>query len=143
MSEFPPSFVVYVVDADESVRNGLSRLMRASGLRARAFGAPTAMIDAMTAADQGCVLIDLEAPDTADSRFWKALRDKGIELPVIVVSARDDGDARRAARRLGAGFFLRKPVDDRALLDAIAWVADAANPGRWREDAVDARAPRS
>lgn len=50
------------------------------------------------------------------------LREKGVGLPIIVVSARDEDEIRRIARDLGARFFFRKPVDDQAPLDAIAWV---------------------
>jgi FixJ family two-component response regulator len=53
------------------------------------------------------------------------LKEAGIGLPVIAISARDDEEARATARTLGARFFLRKPLDDRALLDAIAWVTGA------------------
>ena len=48
------------------------------------------------------------------------------DVPVITVSARDDEDTRAFARALGAKMFLRKPVDDQALLDAINWVSSAS-----------------
>ena len=51
-----------------------------------------------------------------------ALKERGIKLPVIAVSARESHQVRETARELGAQFFLHKPVDDQALLDAIAWV---------------------
>ena len=50
------------------------------------------------------------------------LNDRHIAVPVIMVSARDDYDIRRRTHSLGARMFLRKPVDDQALLDAINWV---------------------
>ena len=53
------------------------------------------------------------------------LKEKGIAMPVIAVSARDDDDIRQAAKDMGVRFFLRKPVDDQALIDAITWVANA------------------
>jgi FixJ family two-component response regulator len=48
-------------------------------------------------------------------------------LPVITISAHDDEKTRACARELGARMFLRKPVDDQALLDAIAWVVGHRN----------------
>jgi DNA-binding response OmpR family regulator len=45
-----------------------------------------------------------------------------MHLPVIALSARDDPQARRTARELGARAFFRKPVDAAALLDSINWV---------------------
>jgi CheY-like chemotaxis protein len=55
------------------------------------------------------------------------MRELGRDLPVVAVSALDDNQVRERARELGASFFLRKPVDDQALMDAIAWVS-AATP---------------
>lgn len=115
---------VFIVDDDESVRTGLSRLMRASGIRAKAFATPEAFLDAVDATSEGCVLLDITMPNVTGPQVQKRLTGKGVHLPVIAVSARDSEEARETARELGASFFLHKPVDDQALLDAIAWVTD-------------------
>ncbi len=62
------------------------------------------------------------------------MRELGRDLPVVAVSALDDNQVRERARELGASFFLRKPVDDQALMDAIAWVSagDAGTPRALR-----------
>jgi DNA-binding response OmpR family regulator len=54
------------------------------------------------------------------------LNERHIALPVITISARDDDETRMLARERGARLFLRKPVDDQALLDAINWVTTTA-----------------
>ena len=61
------------------------------------------------------------------SLVMEALKERGIKLPVIAVSARESHQIRETARELGAQFFLHKPVDDQALLDAIAWVTQHAS----------------
>ena len=115
---------VFIVDDDESVRTGLSRLMRASGIRAKAFATPEAFLDEVNATSEGCVLLDITMPNVTGLQVQEQLTRKGVHLPVIAVSARDSDDVRDKARELGASFFLHKPVDDQALLDAIAWVTD-------------------
>jgi FixJ family two-component response regulator len=119
--------VVYIVDDDDSVRTGLSRLMRASGVRARTFATPEAFLDDVTPESDGCVLLDITMPHMTGLEVQGRLKEKGIHLPVVALSARDTDDVREAARALGARFFLHKPVDDQALLDAIAWVTDEAH----------------
>jgi FixJ family two-component response regulator len=114
--------VVYIVDDDDSVRTGLSRLMRASGLEGRAFPSADAFLEAVRATPAACVLLDITMPRVTGLQVQARLKEKGIDLPVIAVSARDDDETRAMARDLGALFFFRKPVDDRALLDAIGWV---------------------
>jgi FixJ family two-component response regulator len=116
------AWTICVVDDDDSVRKGLSRLMRASGFEVRSYGTAESFLDVARQEPHVCVLMDITMPRMSGLELQARLKEKGIDLPVIAVSAHDDDDARLTARALGARFFLRKPVDDRALLDAIAWV---------------------
>jgi FixJ family two-component response regulator len=116
------SLLVYIVDDDEAVRTGLSRLMRSAGFEARAFDSAEQFLCSLKTERPACVLLDITMPNVTGLEVQARLREKGIKVPVIAVSARDDEETRRLARELGVQFFLRKPVDDQALLDAIAWV---------------------
>ncbi len=119
--------VVYIVDDDASILTGLSRLMRSAGIEARTFASAGEFLAAVRDTPFACVLLDITMPRVSGLEVQRRLKDKGISLPVIAVSARDDDDTRAMARSLGAKFFLRKPVDDRALLDAVGWVMDATS----------------
>jgi FixJ family two-component response regulator len=116
------TLLVYVVDDDESVRTGLSRLMRSAGFEARTFESAEQFLKKLQTERPACVLLDITMPGVTGLDVQVRLKEKGISLPVIAVSARDDEETRRLARELGVQFFLRKPVDDQALFDAIAWV---------------------
>jgi FixJ family two-component response regulator len=113
---------VSIVDDDDSVRKGLSRLMRSAGIESHAYEGPEAFLAAVRNEDHACILLDITMPRMNGLELSTRLREKGITLPVIAISARDDDDTRQLARDLGVRFFLRKPVDDQALLDAISWV---------------------
>jgi FixJ family two-component response regulator len=118
-------WVVCIVDDDDSFRKGLSRLMRASGFEVRAYATPESFLEAAHNEARVCVLMDITMPRMSGLQLQGRLLARGVHLPVIAVSARDDEETRSTARQLGARFFLCKPVDDRALLDAIAWVTGA------------------
>jgi len=64
------------------------------------------------------ILLDLAMPDLDGTEVCRRLRADPItrETPVIVVTARTDADARRAALSAGADDFLSKPLDDLILL---------------------------
>jgi FixJ family two-component response regulator len=126
--------LVYIVDDDASVRTGLARLMRASGLRAKAFATPEAFLEDVNDASPGCVLLDITMPHLTGLEVQARLKEMGMDLPVIAVSARDNVDVREAVRALGARFFFHKPVDDQALLDAIAWVTETDRDPSGREE---------
>ena len=113
---------VSIVDDDDSVRKGLSRLMRSAGIESQAYESPERFLDEVHNEDHGCILMDITMPRMNGLELSARLKEKGITLPVIAISARDDDDTRQLARSLGVRLFLRKPVDDQALLDAISWV---------------------
>lgn len=125
MAKDADNLVIYIVDDDASVRRGLVRLMRSAGFEPSVFESGEDFLAGVLADRAGCVLLDITMPRISGLQVQARLRQMGIDLPVIAVSARDDEDTRRLARALGARFFLRKPVDDQALLDAIEWVTAA------------------
>ena len=123
--------VVYIVEDDSSVRNGLSRLMRAAGVHAVAYESPERFLFDVAAkvipeaSHRACILLDITMPRVSGTEVQARLNQLNVTIPVIAISARDDDDVRTRARDLGAHMFLRKPVDDQALFDAIEWVTTA------------------
>lgn len=123
------STIVYIVDDDDAVRDGFARLLRAAGLEPRAYDSAESFLEGVGDEANACVLLDITMPHLTGPQVQARLNERRIALPVITVSARDDDETRGWARALGARMFLRKPVDDQALLDAINWVT-GANHGR-------------
>ncbi len=121
----PSGVTVYIVDDDESVRQGFARLIRSAGLDARVFASPESFLAEVVDSPRACILLDITMPHLSGTGVQQRLNERHISLPVITVSATDDEPTRERARRLGASLFLRKPVDDQALLDAISWVTNS------------------
>lgn len=114
--------VIYVVDDDAAVRKGLVRILQVNGFVVRSFGSAEQFLGELVEGERACVLLDITLNGTTGMQVQIELQRRGITWPVIAVSAREDEDTRHLSRELGARFFLRKPVDAQALLDAIAWV---------------------
>ena len=112
---------VYIVDDDDLVRKGLGRLMRAAGFKPKTYASPELFLSEVSAESPACILLDITMPRMSGLEVQAQLKARGNTIPVIAVSARDDDDTRQRARDLGARCFLRKPIDDEALLEAIAW----------------------
>lgn len=121
--------LVYLVDDDASVRKAIGRLVRASGFEVVEFATPEAFLDAPRDSHPVCVLLDITMPGLTGLEVQKRMNERGTDWPVIAVSAREDDSAREVSRQLGAKLFLRKPVDAKALLDAIAWVSGGSHDG--------------
>jgi FixJ family two-component response regulator len=128
------AFTVYIIDDDDSVRASLSRLMRSCGFDIRAYASPAEFLNEVRPRGTGVVLLDITMPGMSGGEVQARLANSDWTLPVIVVSATDNKETRHTAHALGASFFLRKPADDQALLDAIEWVTQTApkngRPGR-------------
>jgi len=112
---------VFVVDDDSSARNGLARLLRTAGHDVRAFASAEEFLDAYGPETFGCLVLDARMPGMSGEELHAELKARGVQLPIIVFSADDDPATRRAAHRMNAAAFFRKPVDGSALLDAIEW----------------------
>lgn len=121
------ALLVYIVDDDESVRMALSRLMRSADIESRAYESSERFLAEVRNEGKGLILMDITMPRMNGIELIARLKEKGIAFPVIALSARDDDDIRKMARDLGVRFFLRKPVDDQALIDAISWVVKEHN----------------
>lgn len=120
---------VYIVDDDNAVREAFARLLRAAGLEPHPYSSAEQFLEEVRDSPRACLLLDITMPKMNGPQVQARLNDRGIAIPVITVSAHDDEETRAWTRKLGAKMFLRKPVDDQALLDAINW-AVSGNHGR-------------
>jgi len=124
--KLPDNVAVYILDDDEAVRCGFARLVRSAGLEPRPFASAAQFLAEVSNQARACILLDITMPGMTGMQVQEQLNQMGVTLPVITVSARDDENTRAYARSLGAKMFLRKPVDDQALLDAINWVCSTS-----------------
>ena len=115
--------VVYVVEPDASVREGLRRLVESHGLEARPCDCLREFLRQAPQAASACALLDLSSQELGQAALRSQLRALSTALPVIALSVHDDAATRSLARELGARAFFRKPVDAAALLDSIDWLA--------------------
>ncbi len=70
------------------------------------------------------VLLDLKLRDHSGLSLFQWLREKHLPIPVVIISARDDGDAIGSARRAGAMGFLNKSCDQSALTTMLTRIAE-------------------
>lgn len=111
--------IVFIIDDDEPVREGLAELVRTIKLNARTFATAGEFLDAYDPAQPGCLLLDVRLPGMSGLRLQEELRTRGIDLPVIFISGHGDVPMAVEAMKKGAFDFLEKPVGDQALLDRI------------------------
>jgi FixJ family two-component response regulator len=114
------SLLIAVVDDEEPVRKALMRLMRSAGLSVETFGSGAEFLKSLDARLPDCVVLDLHMPQMDGFNVQAHLAGKCAALPVIIITGHDLPKARERALEGRASAFLRKPVHDSTLLDAIS-----------------------
>src|SRR5512145_1513157 len=113
---------LYIVESDVAVREGLTRLAASHGFQAKPCASAEAFLLEASSGNAACAVVDISGADLRDPALRARLTVLALHLPIIALSSRDDPQAQRSARELGARAFFRKPVDAAALLDSIDWV---------------------
>lgn len=126
---------VFLIDDDASVRDSLSLVLSLKGMRTQLFAAAETFLETYRQEWRGCVLTDLQMPEMNGLDLQRALLDRGISLPVVVLTAHGDVQTTRLAMKNGAFDFLEKPVNDEVLLDVLR---NAIREDSLRHDAHDA-----
>jgi RNA polymerase sigma factor (sigma-70 family) len=110
---------IYIIDDDDAVRDSLALLLRLHGFAAADFESAEAFLAEVAPEWSGIVLVDLRMPGMSGLELQSELRVRGIELPVIVITAHGETSAARTSFKAGAIDFLEKPIDRDQLLAAV------------------------
>lgn len=120
---------VYVVDDDPGMLESTVWLLESVGLSARAFTSGADFLDACRPDLDACVLLDVRMPAMGGLQVQKAMREKGLDYPVIFVSGHADVPIVVRAFKAGAADFIEKPYNQQLLLDSVQ---QALEKGRQR-----------
>ncbi|MFJ4349924.1 response regulator transcription factor [Pseudomonas sp. NPDC089428] len=123
---------VYVVDDDQGMRDSTVWLLESVGLQGVPFASGQAFLDACLDDGPACVLLDVRMPGLGGMAVQQALRERGLQIPVIFVSGHADVPIVVRAFKAGASDFIEKPYSDQLLLDSVQAALERA--GQARQD---------
>jgi RNA polymerase sigma factor (sigma-70 family) len=115
---------VFIVDDDAPVRDSLAMLLELKGYHTRTYASAEAFLERYRPEWAGCLVLDLRMGGMSGIDLQAELARRGNALPVIMVTAHGDVATTRTALKAGAVDFIEKPIDDQALLAAIAAAID-------------------
>ncbi len=112
---------IMVVDDDPDTSAILVRHLEREGFVPVAANSGAECLHLVRENDIDVILLDLMMPDMDGFQICKALKDDTAtaEIPVILITARDDMEARAEGMRLGVGDFLAKPFSRRQLVACV------------------------
>ena len=126
--------IVHLVDDEDAIRRSVGFMLRTAGFEVIAYPSGVAFLAAAAGAVPGCVLLDIRMPEMSGLDVQRILGERGIALPIVVLTGHGDISLSVRAIKAGAVDFLEKPFEKAALLRAIAeafrQLGDASNDHR-------------
>jgi two-component system response regulator MprA len=108
---------ILVVEDDEELRSLLGRGLREEGFAVDAVATGAAALDHVAEAEPDVLVVDIGLPDTDGRDLCQALRARGVQTPVLFLTARDAVVDRIAGFDAGGDDYLPKPF---ALAELVA-----------------------
>lgn len=128
--------LVHIVDDEDAIRRSASFMLKTSGYTVQTWVSGVAFLKEVRHAPEGCVLLDVRMPEMDGLEVQQALLDRGVTMPVIVLTGHADVSIAVRAMKAGAVDFLEKPFEKAVLIAAI----DAAFDRIAAADGAAARA---
>jgi two-component system response regulator FixJ len=110
---------IYLVDDEAAVRRSVAFMLKTAGMAVEAFESGEAFLKAASGLAPGCALLDVRLGGMDGLAVQQALRDRGILMPVIIITGHGDVGLAVRAMKAGAVDFIEKPFEKAALLAAI------------------------
>jgi DNA-binding response OmpR family regulator len=101
--------VVLLVDDDAVVRRSVAEGLELEGFEVVRASGGRAALAAMEAVTPAVIVLDLAMPDLDGLEVLRRLRDAGQDVPVCILSARDEVDDRVRGLEAGADDYVVKP----------------------------------
>ena len=115
----PKRHFIAVVDDEEPVRKALRRLFLSADLDVEVFASGEEFLRALGGDPPDCLVLDLHMPGLDGRDILYELRGRGARFPTVIITAYDEPWSKDQCLEAGAAAYLRKPLDDRVLIDTI------------------------
>ena len=127
--------LIYVVDDDVSVREGLESLLRSAGFTVQTFSSAQEFLASARADVPSCLVLDVQLPGLSGLDLQQELAKADVQIPIIFLTGHGDIPMSVRAMKAGALEFLTKPFNDEDLLGAIQQgIARNQRAPKQRED---------
>jgi len=110
---------ILIVDDDPGVRKVLSRILAGAGYAVQEAGDAFQALDMLDAQPPVAALLDIKMPGMDGLGLMDNLRQRGLEIPVVVLTGHGDEFTAQQCLDAGAAAYLTKPPDRADLLLAV------------------------
>ena len=110
---------VHLVDDDEAIRRSAGFMLKTTGYQVQTYASGLDFLKNAGELRPGCILLDIRMPGMDGLEVQQALHEKGVTLPVIIMTGHGDVALAVQAMKAGAADFIEKPFEKSVLLSAL------------------------
>jgi len=111
--------LIAVIDDDESFRPALVESLSSLAYGVRDFSSAEDFTASGQEGSYDCIITDVHLTGMSGIDLKKKLAGRGIDVPVIMITAHSDPGLEGRAVASGAVCLLRKPFESKALIDCL------------------------
>lgn len=111
--------VVHIVDDEDAIRRSAGFMLKKSGFVVTPWTSGVEFLKNIKHAEQGCILLDVRMPEMDGLAVQHELNERGVSMPVVVLTGHGDITIAVRAMKAGAVDFIEKPFEKAALIAAI------------------------
>jgi two-component system response regulator FixJ len=111
--------LIAIIDDDADLRQALRMLLTSKGFEARPYASAQGFLDCSEPDKFDCIITDVRMPDMTGVELLLKMKQTGLTVPVIVITAYADVPLAIQVMKEGAVDLLEKPFNDEMLLNAV------------------------
>jgi CheY-like chemotaxis protein len=117
---------VLVVEDEADARDLMEVILRTAGAQVVSVGSVTEALAAFDDARPTLLVSDIGMPDGDGYGLLRRIRERGIDVPAIAVTAYGRPEDREQARRAGFQLHVPKPIDPARFVDAVRGIVQTS-----------------
>ena len=111
--------LIHIVDDEDSIRRSAGFMLKTSGFAVETWTSGVEFLKHVKNAEPGCILLDVRMPEMDGLEVQQALAERGVAMPVVVLTGHGDISIAVRAMKAGAVDFIEKPFEKAVLISAI------------------------
>lgn len=116
---------VLVVDDEANIRDVVGKTLRHSGYSVATVGTGNEAIKVAEESNPDLIVLDVMLPDMSGFSVTQALRAKGIDIPILFLTAKDSPSDEVAGLTIGGDDYVKKPFSLEVLVARVKKLAGA------------------
>jgi DNA-binding response OmpR family regulator len=129
---------ILIVEDETSIASFVALYLKNAGYVVKAVGTGGAALNAIAAEQPALIILDLNLPDMDGLEICRRVR-KSSDVPILMLTARDEDVDKIIGLEVGADDYLTKPFNPRELVARVKSVLRRSSPDRRRDEGDEIR----